>query len=166
MDDRLKFRAWVEDVSLEDENGNEYKKSFMIYDIAVFGGCRVGHYKEDLERQLESQGFSEDEIKQFENDWCSEDGNDWLNFDADEIEQCTGLKDKNGKLIYEGDIVELTRSRNYGWVKKGAKLKVQWNTFNCCGFGFGTLGNLTEKCATNCIVIGNIHENPDLIKSL
>lgn len=81
------------------------------------------------------------------------------------IEQCTGLKDKNGTLIFEGDIVELTRSRNYGWCKRGTKLKVQWNTFSCCGFGFGGIGNLTQKCAENCIVIGNIHENPELLES-
>lgn len=80
------------------------------------------------------------------------------------VEQCTGLKDKNGKLIYEGDIIELTRSRNYGFVRRGAKLEVTWNTFNCCGFGFGSFGNLTEKCAANCIVVGNIHENAELLK--
>lgn len=82
------------------------------------------------------------------------------------IEQCTGLKDKNGKLIYEGDIIELTRSRNYGWCKRGRRLVVSWNTFNCCGFGFGAIGNLTKKCADNCIVIGNIHENPELLEGI
>ena len=81
------------------------------------------------------------------------------------FEQCTGLRDKNGRLIFEGDIVELTRSRNYGWCRRGRRLKVQWNTFNCCGFGFGAIGNLTRKCAENCIVIGNIHENPDLLEN-
>ena len=79
------------------------------------------------------------------------------------FEQCTGMRDKKGVLIYKGDIIELTRGRNYGWVKKGARLEVKWNTFACCGFGFGALGNLTEKCAENCIVVGNIHEHPELL---
>lgn len=83
--------------------------------------------------------------------------------DTQIFEQCTGLKDKNGKLIYEGDIIELTRARNYGYIPKGSRLIIKWNTFDCCGFSTGIRGNLTKKCADNCIVIGNIHENKDLL---
>ena len=79
------------------------------------------------------------------------------------VEECTGLKDKNGKLIWEGDIIELTRARNYGYIPKGSRLVIKWNTFDCCGFSTGIRGNLTKKCADNCIIVGNIHENPDLL---
>ena len=160
--DRLKFRAWVEDVGLLDENGNEYEKSFVIYGVAVFGGCRVGHYKEDLERQLESQGFSEDEIEQFENDWCSEDGDDWFNFDADEIEQSTGLKDKNGKLIFEGDVL----GGYDGYVKWCDRCK-SFNLFfgdECAACNGDVLWAEVVEDDGKLEVIGNIHQNPELMK--
>lgn len=78
------------------------------------------------------------------------------------IQQCTGLKDKNGKLIYEGDIVKFKTIQNL-W----AKGKVVF-TESCALFEirYGTDFNnweLMDKYQYE--VIGNIYENPDLLEN-
>ena len=85
------------------------------------------------------------------------------------IEQCTGLKDKNGNLIYTGDKGILTVfggiGPNGGYVDsdKQVNAQVEW-VDECAGFYFvddnGIYYDMTNSIETFEIV-GNIHERKD-----
>lgn len=81
------------------------------------------------------------------------------------IELSTGLKDKNGKGIFEGDIVKLEM-----WDNRLEKMvyihttKVIWNT-RYVRFDTTHRDVLSNELANDGFeVIGNIHENPELLK--
>lgn len=111
--------------------------------------------------------------------FCTEKGNesyyfyakDSLDFfcrcvvDASTICQCTGLQDKNGKLIWENDIIECKDG------KHNFKTQIEWDAY-CAGFIFQDTE--TSKVGLDAItanglyseskVVGNIFDNQELLE--
>ena len=86
--------------------------------------------------------------------------------DAFIIEQYTGLKDKNGKEIYEGDIVEEDIDFNSKMTDGTFRYKVYWNDdelyWSLDPIGPESIHNDLWELNSSCRVIGNIHENKEL----
>ena len=132
--------------------------------------------------KVEYIGFSDKVVHLKTHNLCDDEelmnfnGNRWqdkyggfndIDFTEIELMQGTGLKDKNGVEIHEGNIIEITNNdsiKNY---------KVEY-VLGCYGIstekGFSILTDyatsLSDGTNSICKVIGNIYETPNLLRDM
>lgn len=188
MQDRFKFNAIVSSYYDIDtpENYKEFEPKFYLKDVDLFCTGEIGVDYDKLYDTVREQlkDLSEKEIGQimqhFEDNSNSPEC-DYVTIRPDKLIQCTGLKDKNGKLIYEGDIVAIhthfdslvSDSNEYRYAEeKGiAYFKVAYNNDKARFYlirtkwlKWNTRHTMLDYIPANHSIAGNIYENPELLE--
>jgi uncharacterized phage protein (TIGR01671 family) len=138
MKREIKFRAW-----------HEENKDFIYADIQdiLLNGYRVAQGTKDISLPY----LKKEEMLEMK---------DWFLVNA-EWEQFTGLKDKNGKEIYEGDILKTVNGDNgYISFEDGCFGIVYLEDTEC----FGAVSIYGAKWYEKSEIIGNIHTTPELLQ--
>lgn len=137
MNDRFKFRAWQKNARKDEKGVHGIMREVCVVNLEGFDYALRG-------------------IKY-------NNGNSEYNSENYVLMQCTGLKDKNGKLIYEGDIVELSgniysvgyQDASFGLQKSNEDKR--GNLYHWYNFCKPTHEPFIPE------IIGNIYENPELL---
>nr|DAS75211.1 MAG TPA: YopX protein [Caudoviricetes sp.] len=134
----IKFRAW-------DNFNNRMILNDRILKICFVKSNHIPSLVVYSNRNIENHT----EIREDDKQYCNEF----------ELMQYTGLKDKNGKDIYEGDIISF--GDNKGVVFYGrTKFRVKYRYYNNC-YCYDDLSDVLYYNKVE--IIGNIHVNKELI---
>jgi len=142
MKREIKFRAW--------DNSNQR----MEYNVAILLLWENAVWPHTTDYYHSTQ------------QWTDEDGMIY----NPELMQFTGLKDKNGKEIYEGDIVKYNGFYEGDHFEEGGIAYITWDEEGHSVCFDDKIGQMLYLCSTWDLaknhggeVIGNIYENPELL---
>jgi len=147
----LKFRAW-------DKENKRWIDEYMF--VIDSGG--------QFQMQVSAREFYP-EVDDLLNkgdigDYRVVDYTDWT-FESIDLVQSTGLKDKKGNEVYEGDILKWTARDNDNSIMS------QIDVVKRDRYGFFTVGGdclcdpaNRSQVRTQSVILGNIYENPTLLK--
>ncbi|MCW1031258.1 YopX family protein [Streptococcus anginosus] len=94
-----------------------------------------------------------------------EDGDDWQESENFILMQSTGLKDKNGKEIFEGDVVVMDGWRRQVVTFGTQEVEEDFGSVRIYrGFNLYLGGGYPNAVMSTFEVVGNIYENPELVE--
>lgn len=138
----IKFRAW-------DKVNNRMFEGWMLDGSTGDGSWKGGHFG-DLEMLYSSvEGFDAEEL--------GREGWNWIDAENVELMQFTGLKDKNGVEIYEGDLLKDGKGQIGIVLWHRNSFLVEWGERNSDGTRI--VDRMYDACFGYGEVIGNIYEN-------
>lgn len=133
---------------------------------------------------IESRGLWRGKHKAYHNYETGEDVFEWVNgylikmwgtyhlqdpenenlvyvIDPNTLGACSGVPDRKGNIIFEGDFLRYLDNGNIGlvaWSDRGAGFVCRYQT------DYYDTNGLIELRAKRAIIIGNVHDNPELLK--
>jgi len=135
------YRAYIKNLEDLDYNDVPHKGHF------IYGNLIEGNPNDSIDAIVGNLIEVTDEY--INTEW-------WCSIEKGSTEQYTGLKDANGKEIYVGDIVEVTSQY---WGQLGNIYKVEFNKGEFC-----VKHELLSEISPSISIIGNVHENLDLLE--
>ena len=123
----IKFRAWVQDSCMVDVELIDWHEKYIVHEDLAWTDMGAPEPKEP--------------------DCVTE-------FKDLTLMQYTGLKDKNGTEIYEGDVIRYNET-NFDYPDMGKVSAIEFDS--------GSFVPVSEGYCVEIEVIGNIHENPELL---
>lgn len=168
---RLLFRAVVE-ADYYDNDGNDKTIKLLLNNVAVYSPTTVGVTDEVLINAIRNTNLNAEERTSVYSYFEIYINKKWFILEAETIEQCIGVKDANGKLIFEGDII----NDPTWWWGPGYVFLSTGRCGPCRADNVGeyilskNISNPSQNAVYNewngdeVTVIGNIHENPELLE--
>jgi hypothetical protein len=159
MDNRFLFNAVVSSYYDIDtpENYEEFEPQIYLENVDLFSdeiGIDYDRLFDAVQKQLNLEKPEISQVMQHFEDNSNSNSEEYVTIKPNRVLQCTSLKDKNGKLIYEGDIVK----------ENWHKYAISWSrgSFDITDIHNEKCYTISALCSEKSEVIGNIYKNPIL----